>query len=288
MIREKILLGDNENVHLTTYILESLNENQKRPAVIICPGGAYLYTSKREGECVALKFNTKGYHAFVLDYSTYEVAPNNCKHPQQLLELAASVKMIRENANIWGIDKDKIVIVGFSAGGNLAANYGNYWHKELLDKITKDKEELRPNALILSYPLLDYVYNDEKTRLLSSSTCNSNVEMMLSANKVFLGEEVPSLEKQKEVSSYYNITSNTPPTFIWHTFEDELVYVAPSISYAKKLSEMGVPCEIHIYESGQHGLSLADETSARNETQINKNVATWFDMAINWLDKRMK
>ena len=162
MISEKILLGNNENVYLSTYILNILMKNQKRPAVIVCPGGAYLSTSKKEGEPVALEFNARGYHAFVLNYSTLDSAPDNCKFPQQLLELATCVKIIRENADKWGVDVDKLSIIGFSAGANLAANYGVYWDKGLLDSVTTNRELLKPNALLLSYPILDYALNEDK------------------------------------------------------------------------------------------------------------------------------
>ena len=90
------------------------------------------------------------------------------------------------------------------------------------------------------------------------------------------------------VSPYYHVTKDTPATFIWHTFEDKLVNVQQSLAYARKLSEFNVPCELHVYETGHHGLSLANETTAQYENEINKNVSTWFNLAVNWLDKRMK
>lgn len=298
MISEKILLGNNENVYLSTYILNILMKNQKRPAVIVCPGGAYLSTSKKEGEPVALEFNARGYHAFVLNYSTLDSAPDNCKFPQQLLELATCVKIIRENADKWGVDVDKLSIIGFSAGANLAANYGVYWDKGLLDSVTTNRELLKPNALLLSYPILDYALNEDKLVASSENEViyidnfkvdkNLRIDMMKQSNKHFLGVEELTLEQQKMVSPYYHVTKDTPATFIWHTFEDKLVNVQQSLAYARKLSEFNVPCELHVYETGHHGLSLANETTAQYENEINKNVSTWFNLAVNWLDKRMK
>lgn len=172
MLIEKIKLGDDcDYVNLQAYILDNsqeFNKDKKRPAVIICPGGAYLGTSDREAEPVAIRFATQGYHTFVLRYTTYftkllpdldslPVGNKKSAYPQPLFDLAKAMIIVRENANKWFIDSDKIAICGFSAGGHLAASMGVHWQDEFLkEKFGVDSNILKPNAFILGYSVLDY------------------------------------------------------------------------------------------------------------------------------------
>ncbi|MFT8349601.1 alpha/beta hydrolase [Clostridium saccharoperbutylacetonicum] len=295
MINKKIQLGNNENVCLTTYVVECLKQNEKKPAIVVCPGGGYLGLSLKEKECVAIGFNQKGYHAFTLEYSTLSNAKDKSVFPEPLIELAKAIKIIKENSDEWNVDTNKISIIGFSAGANLAANYGVYWNKELLKEVDSNAENLKINTLILCYPLLDFELNDEILKRRYNEVIDSGqvtgensmekfaLDMMKKSNKAFLGEEEPSIEQMHMVSPVYNISPSVPPTFVWHTFEDGLITVQQSLKYASKLKESNIPCELHIYEKGQHGLSLADETSATKDSDINKNVSTWFQLAVNWL-----
>ena len=138
MIQERIKIqvqGSDDYAHLDTYILGNYLDdepNPRKPLVLICPGGAYRMTSNREAEPIALQFNSIGYHAAVLRYS--------CKpavYPTALLEVAKSVQLIREKGEEWGIDTEKILVMGFSAGGHLAASYGVFW-KELEENLNEE------------------------------------------------------------------------------------------------------------------------------------------------------
>lgn len=287
------ILGD-ENVKLTTYISRGITEN-KKPAIIICPGGAYISTTDREGECVALKFMSEGYQAFVLDYSTEYSNPNKVKFPQQLLELEEAIRLIREHADEWQIDKDKINLIGFSAGGHLIATYGNYWNTNVFSN-SIDKEEVKPNALILSYPLLDYVQSEKRRKQSSEKSIDMGhvigksgkktkvSEMLVRVNKSIFGTENPDESVLLKYSPVYHVNDHTPPTFIWGTQNDEILNFKQSLDYASNLSDKGIPCEIHMYQNGVHGLSLANRESAVYDYQINPSVSTWFYLAIKWLD----
>lgn len=139
MISEKIMLSG-ENVSLTTYLLDcspELSNANVRPAVLICPGGAYSFCSDREGEPVALAFLAEGYHAFVLRYSLKQKAA----FPAPLHDAEEALSLIRANAAAWRVDPDKIAVCGFSAGGHLAASLAVMG-------------SVRPNAAILCYPVI--------------------------------------------------------------------------------------------------------------------------------------
>ena len=137
---------------LYTYIIDhspEMDYHKARPAVIICPGGGYAMTSDREAEPVALRFNSLGFQAFVLRYSVMKV-----RFPGALLELAKAVATVRENAGEWDINPDKIVVCGFSAGGHLTASLGVFGTAILSKPLGYAGQEIKPNGIILSYPVI--------------------------------------------------------------------------------------------------------------------------------------
>lgn len=170
------LYEDRLDVTLTTYLWSDspvLQNGRKRPAVLICPGGAYLICSDREAEPVALRFAAMGYHAFVLRYSTYSEgapfilplsgeAPNlpvnpQCVHPAPMRDLAKAFLVIREHAEKWLVDAEKITLCGFSAGAHNCAMYAVYWHTPIIHEFFgKEPEAFKPAAAILAYGLYDY------------------------------------------------------------------------------------------------------------------------------------
>lgn len=248
---------------LDTYILKG---NKVRGAVLICPGGGYGHTSEREAEPIALKFNAAGFHAFIVYYS---VAPR--KHPQPLLDVSKAMCIIRENANEWNVDQNKIALCGFSAGGHLAASLAVHYNKNYLCENSQiNKDLIKPNLLILSYPVItsgEYAHRGSFDNLLGDN-----------ADKTML----------QEMSLEYQVTEKMPPTFIWHTFEDKAVPVENTLFFATALRKNNVPFEMHIYPEGPHGLSLAtDET--KSETMLSyPHVATWMNLCIEWLEKFFK
>lgn len=303
MLIERMRLYENrEDVTLTAYIIEEKGELHgigARPAVLICPGGAYLNCSDREAEPVALKFAAMGYHAFVLRYSTYgegakEIYRNpdvvlpvreECLYPTQLLETGKAMLLIREHAKEWEIDVDRIAICGFSAGAHNAALYSATWHTGLLSShFGVDKEMFRPAAAILSYMVNDYVDFEE---LKTNNELTPTDKAMHRAGFIALfGELDPSREKREALSPSRLVTEYMPPAYIWTTAGDNVVCTRHSIRMADAMSEKGIPFELHIFEEGQHGLSTADQSSAVIEEQKNSDAAKWVEMADAWLKNR--
>lgn len=243
---------------LDTYIL---NGDKIRGAVLICPGGGYEFTSQREAEPIALQFNAAGFHAFVVYYS---VAPN--KHPQALLDVSRAMCILRENSKEWKIDVDKVAVCGFSAGGHLAASLGVYWDKAYLKDVPGiDLNMNNPNALILCYPVV--------TSGTYAHTGSFNSLLGIDADKSLLSE----------MSLEHNVSEKTPPTFLWHTFDDNEVPVENSLLFAQALRAKNIPFELHIYPEGPHGLSLANNETDENGMGVYPNVATWMKLCTTWL-----
>lgn len=256
--------GSVGNPTLTTYLIdasEGLLVNE-RPIIIICPGGGYNHLSVREGELLALQFMAMGCHAAVLRYS---VAP--AVYPAQLLELAKAVVLIRENAETWHIKKDKVFIQGSSAGGHLAASFGCFWKKELLLQTAAGNSELlRPNGLILSYPVITS----------GEFAHRGSFEMLLGDRYEELLEEM-SLEKQ--------VNEDTPKTFLWHTYEDATVPVENSLLFVQALRKKNIPAEFHLYPKGGHGLGLGNElTCSPSGKEIQPEVTGWISLAKGFID----
>lgn len=236
---------------------------QQRPLVLICPGGAYSMTSDREADPIALKYLGAGLHAAVLRYS---VAP--ARFPEALLQLAASVALLRNHATDWNIDKQKIIVQGFSAGGHLAASLGVFWDQPFLQQQAGlTAEEIRPNGLLLSYPVI------------TSGTLGHQGSF-----ENLLGDSYKFAEQRDKVSLEKHVTSNTPPTFLWHTATDEVVPVDNTLLFFHALRIAGVKAELHIYPEGPHGLALSSiETAGCNGEWVRRECESWLQLAINWI-----
>ena len=249
---------DGYQPRLCTYLASDstgAEVKRKRPAVIVCPGGSYRFTSEREAEPVALEFNVRGYQAFVLYYS---VAPS--RFPCALYELATAVAYVRSHAEEWGIDENRILVCGFSAGGHLTASLGVFWNSDFLKRDLGFTAEHRPNGLILSYPVIS-----------SGPMGHQESFENLRGGRLEERRELVSLEKQ--------VNGDVPPCFLWHTDTDELVPVENSLLFAMALKAHHLPMELHIYPRGGHGLSLGNEMT-RCERYANEPVVqNWIEMA---------
>lgn len=291
MKTEIIHLREDRPVTLTTYILDSSPEIawEKRPAIIICPGGAFLFTSDREAEPIAVYFLQKGYNAFVLRYTTANMEVEKV-YPDMLIDLANAVIQIKNNADNWNTDSEKIVIIGFSAGGTLSAMYSVHWHRDwLCSAVNSTSTILKPTASILAYPVTDFeliykIAEQKGDKKLGNSDLTPK-ELFIKAFSALTGSNNLSEELMKNLSPINYVDEKVPPTFIWHTANDEVVYVENSIKYAYELSKNNVPFELHIFEKGVHGLSLANKTTANSLDQINPDVAIWTELVSKWLEK---
>ena len=254
--------------NLYTYFLDSsieMRPNEKRPVILMCPGGGYEMTSDREAEPMAMQFLAMGYHVAILRYSVCPV-----RYPVALLQVAESVLYLKEHADEYHIDPEKIVVQGCSAGGHLAANYGIAWNSPFLTKLMgmeNDPERLCVAGLLLCYPVI-----------------TSGEKAHEESFRNLLGEQYE--EKKEELSLENQVTPDTPPTFLWHTATDETVPVENSLYFFQACLQQGVSAELHIYPVGGHGLSLANEETCRaNGIGVQKECQSWIGLAQTWLKK---
>lgn len=258
--------GSLEYARLVTYIQDYSDVMliKKRPLVLVCPGGGYSRTSDREAESMALQFLAMGYHAAVLRYSC---AP--AQYPTALLEAASAMALLRKKAQEWNIDTDKMVVQGCSAGGHLAASLGMFWDEDFVAEgigLGKEEHELiRPNAMILCYPVITSGEFAHK----------GSFQCLLGERKELL--EKVSLEKQ--------VSEKTPKAFIWHTFADQSVPVENSLLLVSALRKAGIPTEFHMYPKGAHGLSLANHLTATSDGRaIQPECTSWIELAHTWME----
>ena len=259
--------------------------------MIVVPGGAYMWTSWREEEPIALEFLGKGFSCIVAQYATEGLGFYDGKHdyskepvsafPNPLVDLAKIVAYVRENAEEWNLDSNSINVIGFSAGGNLTAQLGVYWNTDWLEKLVgKSRKEYQPNSICLSYGAPHMAQSPEKDRYKQTKkTAGPNL-----IDYATLGND-QSEERVRLVNMIDTVSKDVPPTFIWHTMEDPYVPVASALDFASQLEEKMVPFELHIYQKGKHGLALADlrTDSKKDRSQSNKQAATWKRLYLGWL-----
>jgi acetyl esterase/lipase len=220
--------------------------------VIVLPGGGYAGRADHEGEPIARWPNSLGLSAFVCDY---RVAPY--RHPYPSLDAGRAVRWVRAHAAEYGVLPDRIGLLGFSAGGHLAATVGT--HFDAGDPGATDpvaRVSNRPDALVLCYPVISFGPGGHQGSMHN-----------------LLGEG-PAPELVRSLSNELQVTADTPPTFLWHTADDEGVPVRNSLLFAAALAAHGVPHELHVYQSGPHGLGLAEAYP---------HVATWTRLCGEWL-----
>ena len=266
MLYEKVKLSEEYPYSDLTVMVAHNSEELKNPlrrAVIICPGGGYQKLSDREGECVAKKFFAEGFNVFILKYGIKESAVDFAP----LTQAALAVAYVRNNAQRFNIDPSHIFIMGFSAGGHLAASAGILWESDILKARMGDIDPLsyRPDGMILCYPVISggkYAHRG--------------------SFNVLYGRPTTPLDTE-ELSLELHVSENTCPAFIWHTATDKTVPVQNALLIANALVEKNVSVELHIFPKGKHGLSLAnEETSSGNKENIVEHVQVWIDLAIKW------
>jgi acetyl esterase/lipase len=226
-------------------------------AVIICPGGGYhINAIKHEGVDIAKKFNEWGIAAFVLKYRIPSDATMINKEIGPLQDAQQAIRIVRENARKWDIDTSKIGIMGFSAGGHLAATAATHFREPVIEA---DGTNLRPDFLILGYPVISFSdrvgHTGSRTNLLGES---------------------PSPDKVAKYSNELRVTMDTPPAFLIHASDDKAVVPANSIAFYESLLKHNVTAELHIYERGGHGFGMDNPTTEEK----------WMSSLRNWLISR--
>jgi len=234
---------------LTPYLPDSTASTS---AIVVCPGGGYQRRAEHEGEPVARWLNTLGIAAFVVDY---RVSPH--RHPVPLLDAQRAIRAVRAQADGWNVDPGRVGILGFSAGGHLAATAATQWdHGDAHAVDPVARHGCRPDLAILCYPVISFLHVSHAGSMTS-----------------LLGDS-PTLAERRAQSAELNVTPETPPAFLWHTADDEAVDVENSPVFASALRRHGVAFALHVLPSGAHGLGLAED---------HPQVAIWTDLCSGYL-----
>ncbi|MHC1763583.1 MAG: alpha/beta hydrolase [Verrucomicrobiia bacterium] len=224
-------------------------------SIVICPGGGYGGLAPHEGPDYALWLNQNGVAGFVLKY---RLGSAGYRHPRMLEDAARAVRWVRASAGKWGLDKQKVGIMGSSAGGHLASTLLTHLdagNPESGDPI--ERESCRPDLGILCYAVISMGPNTHQ-----------------GSKRNLLGDN-PSPELVKLLSNELQVTAQTPPAFLWHTAEDQAVPVENSMDFAAALHKAGVPFDLHVFEKGRHGLGLTDKPPFQNVHPWAKDCLFW-------------
>jgi acetyl esterase/lipase len=228
-------------------------------AVVICPGGGYVRLAyDKEGLDIAKWLNSKGIAAIVLKYRLPISSNNIVGYKSPLLDVKRAMRIVRYYASNWNIEKNKIGVMGFSAGGHLASTLGthfDYGNPNAIDEI--DRMSSRPDFMILCYPVITFtkpfMHRGSRDALLGKNPDSSLVNLY---------------------SNELQIKEDTPPTFIVHADDDGTVPVENSLVFYEALRQKKIPAEIHIYPEGGHGFGLALGRG---------HLESWTDRCIDWL-----
>ena len=226
--------SDKDIPTLTPYLPEA--GKATGAAMVICPGGGYGGLAAHEGNDYALFLNQQGVTAFVLKY---RLGSAGYRHPCMLQDAARAVRTVRARADEWKIDPKRIGIMGSSAGGHLASTLVTHFDTGKPDAADPiERQSSRPDLGILCYAVIsfgEFGHGGSRHNLLGKD---------------------PSPELVQLLSNELQVTQDTPPCFIWHTYEDKAVPVENSLQFAEALRKAKVPFDLHIYQKGQHGLGL--------------------------------
>ena len=244
-------------------LYEEMKETHRlRPAMVVLPGGGYAMTSAREHEPIVFQYLAAGFCVFSIRYSVKPAV-----FPRALYEVFTAIATIRKNADEWKIDKDKIAVCGFSAGGHLTGSVGAYWNEDFVKSDLGFTDEHKPNALVLSYPVITA---DEWAHKGSF--------------KNLLGKEQLSEEEIEYFSIENRVTSDFPRSFIWHTTTDGVVPVMNSLLLAESLTKNGIMYEMHIYPVGPHGLALSNHITEKEGRIAPQKPTAWVKDSIDFLN----
>lgn len=233
---------------------DRLVAHRTRPALVLCAGGAYRWLSPREKDPVALRFFAEGYQCFLLEYSVGERAGGL----RPLRELAETVRILRERAGDWHIEPEHIAVLGFSAGGHLAASLAALWDRPELGL----GESCRPDAAVLCYPVVTAGEFAHRESIENVTGGDAGLRALL------------SLEKQ--------VTAAMPPCFIWHCVGDESVPVENTLLFTAAMQRAHIDYECHLFAGGAHGISVCN----REVETPYPDAAPWLALAQTWLNRR--
>jgi acetyl esterase/lipase len=230
--------------------------NPNGMSVIICPGGGYgILAFDKEGTRVAEEMNKWGITAFVLKYRLPDDTTNIDRSIAPLMDAQQAIRMVRSKAAEWGLKKNKIGIMGFSAGGHLASTAATHFASNA-DATNKDTISVRPDFAVLIYPVISF-----DSTITHKGSRNNLVGATASAKQI------------KLYSNELQVTAKTPPSFLVHAADDGAVPVENSIRYYQACVKFKVPAEMHLYPKGGHGFGMFNKTTTDN----------WMERLKNWL-----
>ncbi|MEJ8841460.1 alpha/beta hydrolase [Lacibacter sp. H375] len=231
--------------------------NPNGMSVIICPGGGYgILAFDKEGTRVAEEMNKWGITAFVLKYRLPDDTTNIDRSTAPLMDAQQAVRLVRSKATEWGLKKNKIGIMGFSAGGHVASTAATHFNRKA-DATNKDTTSVRPDFAILIYPVISF-----DSTITHKGSRNNLVGATASADQI------------KLYSNELQVTAKTPPSFLVHAGDDGAVPVENSIRYYQACIKYKVPAEMHLYPKGGHGFGMFNKTTTDN----------WMERLQNWLN----
>lgn len=227
--------GTNDIPTLTPYLADP--SRATGAAMVICPGGGYGALASHEGADYALFLNRSGISCFVLKY---RLGSHGYRHPVMLQDVARAIRTVRARASEWNLDRNRIGVMGSSAGGHLASTAVTHFSDGRPDDADPvERVSSRPDLGVLCYPVITmgtYTHAGSRQNLLGTN---------------------PAAELVWELSNELQVTPRTPPCFVWHTQEDTAVPVENSLQFVGALQRARVPCDFHLYEKGRHGIGLA-------------------------------
>jgi acetyl esterase/lipase len=230
-------ISSNDIPTLTAYLPAATNATGA--AMVICPGGAYAHLAPHEGNDYALWLNQHGVTCFVLKY---RLGSSGYHHPAMLNDAARAVRWVRAHADEYKIDAHRVGIMGSSAGGHLAATLLTHFDAGKTNAAdVVERQSSRPDLGILCYAVIsmgEFTHQGSKENLLGKK---------------------PSRKLVKQLSNELQVTTNTPPCFLWTTFEDKTVPLENTLLFAEALRKNRVPFDLHIYQPGGHGMGLKDK-----------------------------
>lgn len=242
------------NPRIDCYVVKG--EKSTNSAVVIFPGGGYgVVAAGHEGEDVAKWFNSLGISAFVVKYRLPSDRIMSDKSVGPLQDAQEAMRIVRRNAEKWNINSNQIGVMGFSAGGHLASTISTHYNESVYNVI--DAVGARPDFSLLIYPVV-----------------SMNIVITHEGSRINLLGNNPSEEQVKRFSNELQVDGNTPPAFMVHSMDDNVVPVENSINYAMAMKEYGVDCELHIYQHGGHGYGMGRSTDTES---------TWTIACEKWL-----
>ena len=248
-------LGTASNDIPTLTVFQPAPGTATGAVVVICPGGGYGGLANHEGADYALFLNQHGVTAFVL---RYRLGSQGYRHPRMLQDAQRAIRTVRARASEWGVDAKRVGIMGSSAGGHLSSTAVTHFDAGKADDADAiERQSSRPDLGILCYAVISMGPNTHQ-----------------GSKNNLLGKE-PSAELVELLSNEKQVTKETPPCFVWHTWEDKAVKVENSLEFAAALQRNGVPFDLHVYQKGRHGIGLSDKPPFTNAHPWGRDLIFW-------------